>query len=240
MSISSTADPAHGGSPASNEPSPAALRAIERVGYGVLVMWAATLVIWGIVQPEPYAQGWRLVAELAFLGRLVNISDGIANGFSHTYLFVQSAPQDVILLLVVYPWVVRAYQGAEKRGVVGKAIERLHRTAHQNSRIVQPFGALGLWLFVFFPFWSTGVLVGGIVGYLIGLRTWVSFTAVFVGHILSLVTLIWFFDRTKAWMSQFNQGAVQFLPWIVLGIVILVSAVPKLLKRRPKRASTHE
>lgn len=221
--------------PVVHEPSAQTLRTIEVAGYGLLVVWAVTLIVWAFVQPAPYAQGWRLVAELAFLGRLVNISDGIANGFSHTYLFIQSAPQDVILLLVVYPWVVRAYKGAQKRGVLGKAVARVHRAAEQHKTVVQPFGWLGLWVFVFFPFWSTGVLVGGVVGYLIGLRTWVTFTAVFVAHIVSLVLLIWFFDRTESWMSQFSEGAVRFLPWIVLLIVLAITALPRLITGRRKR-----
>lgn len=215
-----------------NEPSSASLRVVELTGYLLLIAWATTLVVWAILQPDPYAQGWRLVLELAFLGRLVNIADGITNGFSQLYLFVQSAPQDVILLLVVYPWVVRAYRGARTRGPIVRLVRRLHRAAEHNSHIVQPFGAIGLWAFVFFPFWSTGVLVGGVVGYIIGLRTWITFTSVFAAHILSLVSLIWFFEVVGDWMREFSQSAFEFLPWIVLGIVILVSLFPKLLKRK--------
>ncbi len=100
-------------------------------------MWAAVLLIWGIIHPDPYAQGWRLVFELAFLGRLVNIADGIAHGFSNLYLFIQSGPQDIILLLTVYPLVVRAYEGSTRKGLL---------SARSSGYAGRPNAIRALWL----------------------------------------------------------------------------------------------
>ncbi|PCJ62185.1 MAG: hypothetical protein COA73_06975 [Candidatus Hydrogenedentota bacterium] len=207
------------------------LSRMTRMGWGLCAVWVATLVIWAIIQPDPYAQGWRLVLELLFAGRLVNIADGMGNGFSQIYLFIQSAPQDIILLLIFYPLIIRAYHGAVRRKLIGNTINRLRKSAERRKHIVEPFGAMGLWIFVFFPFWSTGSLVGGVVGYLMGLRTWVTFTSVFTGHIISVVSLIWFFDAMTHLLETFNQGIVQFLPLFVIGALIAGTLLIRLIRK---------
>ena len=212
--------------------SPRALTLIGRTGWTMFAIWSVVLIVWGIVEPDPYAQGWRLVLELAFLGRLLSVADGVANGFSQMYLFAQSGPQDVILLLVAYPLIVSAYEGSERRGLISRSIDRVRRTAERNKRFVEPFGAIGLWIFVFFPFWSTGALVGGVVGYLLGMRTGLVFASVLSGHIVSVVVLVWFFEFVYDAALAFSEGNARFLPWIVLGVLLLSMIAGRLLKGR--------
>ena len=200
-------------------------------GWCLFATWATVLVTWAVLEPEPHAQGWRLVLELAFLGRLVIVADGIASGFSQIYLLVQSGTQDIILLLIVYPMVVAAYQGSSKTGWFTGPIDRVRRSAEGHRRLVEPLGVLGLWGFVFFPFWSTGALVGGVVGYLIGLRTTIVFASVFTGHVISVVSLIWFFDSMRGLMESFDEGLVRFMPWLVLGGLLLIAAGMRLVRR---------
>lgn len=204
---------------------------IARVGWALFAVWAAVLVAWAVLQPDPYAQGWRLVAELAVLGRLVNIADGIAMGFSKHYLLFQSGLQDIILLLVAYPPLVAVCQGVAQRTFLGRRLETVRRTAEGHKDRVEPLGALGLWIFVFFPFWSTGALVGGVVGYLLGMRPAVVFASVFSGHVLSVVSLVYFFDAMAGLAETFNSGAVKYLPWAVLGALLLVTAAGRLRNR---------
>ncbi len=214
------------------------LRRIHRFGWGIFLGWAAVLVVWGIVDPEPYAQGWRLVLELLFLGRAVSIADGIASGFGSFYLLLQNGLEDIILLLVLYPWVVAAYEGVSGHRLLRGTVERVRRTAEKNRKVVEPWGVVGLWTFVFFPFWSTGALVGGVVGYLLGMRTWVVFTSVFAGHLLSVVSLVWLFDLFREMLSSFEQGWVKFLPWIVLLALLLITLAWRGLKGVVGRGGT--
>src|SRR5262245_8094126 len=120
-------EPLNGAS--THEPSKWTLRIIGLTGWCLFIAWVTTLIIWGILQPDPYAQGWRLVLELAFLGHVINIADGISNGFGNIYLLIQSGIQDIILVLVLYPWIVRAYQGMQARGLIGKTIDNFRRSA---------------------------------------------------------------------------------------------------------------
>ena len=195
------------------------LRRIQNAGWALFLVWSSTLVVAAVVQPEPYAQGWRLVLELLFLGRAVSIADGIASGFGRVYLLFQNGLEDVVLLLIVYPWVVAAYEGVSGRRLIRITVARVRRIAEANRSVVEPWGVMGLWAFVFFPFWSTGALVGSVVGYILGMRTWVVFMSVFTGHFLSVVSLVWFFDFTHETLSALEHGWVRFLPWVVLAVL---------------------
>lgn len=204
---------------------------IARFGWLLLAAWVAVLVTWGVLRPEPYAHGWRLVVELAFLGRLVNVADGIAQGFSKSYLLIQSGFQDILLLLVAYPPLVAICEGSARNTFVGRRLERIRQTAERHKSRVEPLGALGLWIFVFFPFWSTGALVGGVIGYLLGMRTWLVFSSVFAGHALSVLSLVYFFDVVASWTGGLSTGLVRFIPWIVLGVLLACALVARRLQR---------
>ena len=196
------------------------LARIGHIGWALFAVWSIVLVGWAIVEPDPYADGWRLVLELAFLGRLVNIADGTAAGFSNAYLLVQSGVQDIILLLILYPVAIAAHEGSVRRGgLIGRGLATLRRTAERQAPVVEPLGVVGLWIFVFFPFWSTGALVGGVVGHLIGMRTQVVFLSVFSGHVLSVVSMIWFFDFMSELAAAIDSGFGRFAPWIVLALL---------------------
>ncbi len=206
---------------------------IALAGWCLFFVWAIALIVWGVVRPDPYAQGWRLVLELAFLGRLVNIADGVAQGFSTAYLLVQSGLQDIVLLLVLYPPIVTVCEGRQGRGRLHRYLERVRRTAERHKGRVEPLGVLGLWVFVFFPFWSTGALVGGVVGYLLGLRTRLVFASVFTGHALSVLSLLFAFEWMRGVAEAIDGGLVRYLPWIVVAIVLAMAFVSS---RRDRRA----
>ncbi len=217
--------------PEPHDPSPGSLHLIGIVGWGLFAIWATTLIVWGVRYPEPYAQGWRLVIELAFLGHVLNAADGISSGFSREYLLVQCGLQDIILVLVAYPWVVRAYQGMQTRGIIGKTIDNFRRNAERHHKYVEPFGAIGLWIFVFFPFWGTGALVGSIIGYLIGLRTWITFASVFTGHFLGVATTVFFFDFVEDWVGKWDRAFVAYMPWVIVAGITLIWLANKVYHR---------
>jgi uncharacterized membrane protein len=199
------------------------LRRIHRAGWTLFLFWAAALIGWGLSDPEPYADGWRLVLELAFLGRVVSISDGVVSGFGNGYLIFQNTLQDVILLLVVYPWAVASYEGVSSGGPIHSTVVRFRRSVERHRARVEPWGVAGLLVFVFFPFWSTGALVGGAVGYLLGMRTRVVFASIFVAHGLSVLTLVVFFDATHEIAVGLGASWIRFLPWILLLGLLAIS-----------------
>ncbi|MCL4694583.1 MAG: small multi-drug export protein [Candidatus Hydrogenedentes bacterium] len=192
------------------------LRLIERSGVGILLVYVATLIAVAIIEPDPYAGAWHLIIGNLFLGRAYNITVGLKEGYSNVYLFFQCGLGDIILLLLVYPLLVAGYRRAIEWRFVGPSIANIRASAEKHKHRIERFGALGLTLFVFFPAWSTGALVAGVVGYLVGMRTSVMFTSIIIGNFLSVAAWIWLID----WMRSFSESLGHWLPWIVAGSVV--------------------
>jgi hypothetical protein len=207
-----------------------------KVGATGLTLWLGGLITWGVLQPTPYAQGWRLILELAFLGRAVNIADGVTNGFGSPYLLLQSGPQDILLMLVVLPLVVLGTEGSRPWPWIGPWLAKTRASAEVYARPLESFGALGLFCFVFFPFWSTGTLVGSVVGYLLGIRVRVILLTASAAHLLSVVSLIYFFDAIQALTGPLNEGLAKYMPWAVVAFLVAVGALIRTRVQREQQS----
>ena len=195
------------------------IRRIERTGQVLLTLWIASLVALGITWPVPYARAWELVLLQTVAGRAASVSKGVAMGFPRPFLLVQCTLQDIVILLLLYPLLVAGYRYAVEWRFVGPTIANIRATAERHKSKVAPFGALGLFVFVLFPFWSTGALAGGVVGYLLGIRTRWVFSSVIIGDFLAVALWIWFFDK----MIQFSETLGSQM-WLFIVITVIVAA----------------
>ncbi len=209
------------------------LRLIMRLGQACLTVWIIVLVLLGILLGEPYDKVWQLVLGQAALGRSLSVSTGINLGFSRWFLLFQCSFQDIIVLLLLYPFIVAGYRRAVEMSFIGTTIMNIRATAERHKNKVQPWGAIGLIVFVLFPFWSTGALAGGVLGYLIGMRTWVTFTSVIIGNFIAVALWIVLFNQ----MSMLPNTLLASTPVLIVISAIVVGAffyVRKRLKPTPQ------
>ena len=210
------------------------LRLIEHVGQACLTIWIAVLVTVGIVWPDPYSKAWQLVLGQIAAGRALSVSAGLSLGFSKIFLLFQCALQDIIILLLLYPLLVAGYRRVVEMRFVGDALANIRATADRHKSMVAPFGSAGLVIFVFFPFWSTGALAGGLIGYLLGMRTSHVFASVIVGNFLAVGCWIWLFDQ----MRKVSESMGDRLPIAILVGVIVIAGVFRVWRLRKKWAET--
>lgn len=206
------------------------LQVIERIGQVCLTVWVTILIVLGVLWPRPYAQVWQLILEQFVGGRALSISAGLAGGFPKLFLLIQCSLQDIVVLLLCYPLLVAGYRRTVEMRIVGPAIANIRATAERHKSRIEPFGAIGLAVFVFFPFWTTGALAGGVLGYLLGIRTRITFASIIIGNFLAVGCWIFLFDR----MNQFSETVGHRIPWIILAIV-LTTAVVFQIRRLNKR-----
>ncbi len=166
------------------------LRIIERSGQILLTGWVGTLVALGIIWPEPYKHAWGLVLSQIMAGRAGSVAWGLEKDFPEWFLLAHCTIQDIIILLLLYPLLVAGYRRTVEWRIVGSTLANIRAAAERHKSKVEPYGAVGLMLFVFFPFWSTGALAGGVIGYLLGMRRRIVFPAVIAGEILAVASWI--------------------------------------------------
>ena len=76
-----------------------------------------------------------------------------------------------------------------------------------------------MFIFVWIPFWMTGPVVGAIIGFLIGLRSWVNLTVVLSGTCLAI--LAWALLIQK--LHSLVEGYGSFVPMaMVLGFILVI------------------
>ncbi len=112
--------------------------------------------------------------------------------------------------------------------LIKNIFERTNKAAGAHKPKIQKYGIVGLFVFVWIPFWMTGPVVGCVIGFLLGLRTWVTITVVLSGTYVAI--LGWAFV-----LSQFHDRVASYsshAAMVLMALLIIVIAVGNLLQRQ--------
>lgn len=208
------------------------LRRMSRWGAAVGAAWALVLITWAVLWPDPYRMGWRPVVELLVVGRTVCAYNGIHLGFSNLYLFLQGGLQDIGMFLLIFPLFVRFYEKVARGRWFDRLFGSLTRAAERHQERIQGWGALGLFLFVFFPVSGTGTLIGCVVGYLLGFQMRYAVPIVVAAHLSSLVILLGFFDWLEPILRSMDEGFATYFAWILLAVILLAGWLYGVVRNR--------
>jgi uncharacterized membrane protein len=111
--------------------------------------------------------------------------------------------------------------------------QKTHEYREKYSTFFDRFGLLGLFIFVFIPFWMTGPIVGAIIGYLIGLSHFTIIVTVFVATVFAISMWGLLLHELVSLMNMIDSSLI----WIVLLSFVVVGIVVKVfLKLKEKRS----
>ncbi len=198
------------------EPSAHTLRFLFNMGHTLLIVLLGTWALFFYYLRDPYDKTFLAAVFQIFGGRAFGVGFGFKQGLSPMFMFFQVAMVDFILMLYVYPVFVRGYQHLTRVPVIGNYLSNIHKAALSHKARMAPYGAAGLIAFVIFPFWSTGCVVGSVVGYLIGLPTWLSLSSVTLGNLAAIGAWIMFYDRLTEW----NETAAYVFLLILIALAL--------------------
>lgn len=216
-------------------PPRALLYAIFFSGHALLTASFAFFVYLANRWPDPYSHVWELIPVHFFSGRAGNAGVGLELGFNRWFILFQCCVLDFIIMTLVYPLFVAGFQRASRWPVIGSALSGTHEMALRHKDRIEKYGAVGLMLFVAFPLWSTGPLVGVVLGYILGMRTWITFAAVTVGNVLTTALWIWFFHFLKVYNETLAHVLLAAI-LITAGAGIIHNAYAKWRRRRRRKA----
>ena len=196
-----------------------------------IVIALAGLIAMGLIafwSPETSRMmGAMSFADLMF-GSIVSMSIGYAGGYGHTFVVPVIMWVESVMVLLFYPVFVFSVRKLVEFPRLKRLIERTQTAAERHHGRVRRYGVVGLFMFVWFPFWMTGPVVGSAIGYLLGLPAWVTLTVVLAGTFVAMVgwafLLFSLYARTAA-----------FAPWapiLIIGLIIVVILAIYLLDRR--------
>ena len=120
-------------------------------------------------------------------GRALGIATCLSAGLPLPYTIIYNFYIEVVIVLIAYGIVVLIMRNVIQPKLFHSAVRQAELTAQSQKTKIKKFGAIGLFIFVMFPFFMTGPLVGAIIGYLLNYKAINNFLIVFSGTLTSIV-----------------------------------------------------
>jgi uncharacterized membrane protein len=173
-----------------------------------------------------------LLAAMTGLNLLIGIAAGMsfgyANGLGHLEVIGSSFLADTLQVLIVYPLFVLSWQHLLDVGRLAPYLARMRVSAEAQQGWVRRFGIVGLFLFVFVPFWMTGPVVGSIIGFLIGLRPVVNLAVV----LIATYAATWFWAILLGGLNHVAATYNRYALFLAILAIILLTLAWRVLARR--------
>lgn len=163
-------------------------------------------------------------------GRAAGISYGFSVEFSDLVIIVVNIVIELITVLLIYPLFVLSWKKSLTIQGLHNFFSKVKELRLKYSSFFNKYGKYGLFLFVWFPFWMTGPVVGSMIGFLIGLKHRYTMLIVISGTSLAIVVWTYFLKELISFLDQISSYA----PHILLGIFIAIAVVFKLIRSEKK------
>ncbi len=192
------------------------------------VALAFAYTVWLTVQvlAEP-AESQMLIGMTAttlVFGRAAGLAYGYSVGLGHGLVLPIIMVVETLHVLVFYPLFVLSWRHLLVIKSLKRVFGRLHEAAEANKATIQRYGVVGLFVFVWFPFWMTGPVVGSIIGFLLGLPVWLTMAAVLGGTYAAIVGWAFLLRELHRRVTAYDPYAAMALV-VFLIVVVLVGHV---------------
>lgn len=168
-----------------------------------------------------------MTATGIMFGRAAGMAFGYSLGLGHSTVIPISMIIETIKVLVIYPLFVFSLRQLLVVKWLKNIFGHINKAAEAHKDKVQRYGIIGLFVFVCFPFWMTGPLVGCVIGYLLGLRVWINISAVLAGTYVAIFGWAFF-------ISQFHDRVASYSSYtatVLMALIVVIIIVGHLLFR---------
>lgn len=198
------------------------------VGCCMLIVWIeGVAVLWGVNSPKWFAMLTMGLTHLV-AGRAAAIVHGTNLGLSNPLTAGLAIYTDIAAMVILYPLLVFSYKNFFEAKFFQRHMKHVFESARKGAGRMRRYKILSIFLFVWFPFWMTGIITGSVLGFLLGLRTWVTMVTVIFGSASAVVCWVYAYEKIFSWLSQINQYvSVAVSLVIIVGLIVL-----RLLRQR--------
>ena len=171
-----------------------------------------------------------MTATNFIFGRAAGISYGFSAGFDELVVILINIVIEVITVLLIYPLFVLSWKKSLEVKTLESFFSKVKDLKTRYSAFFSKYGKYGLFIFVWFPFWMTGPVVGAIIGFLIGLKHYHTMFIVLTGTSLAIVVWTHFLKELISLLHQLSDYA----PYILLGLFVFIAIVFKLIQSKSR------
>lgn len=210
------------------------------IGLCQVGLWVGAYVVTALYAPGIFTGMLKQVGAHALGGRLAGITAGITAGLGDRLVVAIALATDLTLVSTLYPLIIYSYERKARRWFMRGTVQSTIEAAQSGQKRVRRWGIVGIVFFVWFPFYTTGPLVGAVIGYFLRLRAWVTFVAVGAGTLLAVLSWTAVSGPLLKWLAEWAKGLVAYVPWIIVAVVLVGVAVAWIHRRVKRSAASTE
>lgn len=213
-------------SPQSNELKKTLLASSEGslllIGIALTFIYSFWLGIKLLVSPDESQLLIGITAiELTF-GRGLAMTFGYTEGLGHGTVIPICIIIETIYVFILYPLFVFSWRRLLVIKTLKNMFERIQKSAETHKEKVQKYGVIGLFAFVWFPFWMTGPVVGSVIGFLLGLKLWLNMAVVLAGTYAAIIGWAFILRKLHKQVASYSSYAAMVIIALVMFIFLLV------------------
>jgi len=162
-----------------------------------------------------------------FFGRAAGISYGYTVAFSDGVIIFMNTMIEYIMVMIIYPLFVLSWNKSLHIGFLRHFFINVKKQRIKYRSFFERYGKYGLFIFVWFPFWMTGPVIGAIIGFLIGIKHYSTMFIVLSGTTLAIVIWTYSLKEMIVLLNQISANA----PYIVLILFVVIAVGLKIIRR---------
>jgi len=207
------------------------------VGVALILAYTVWLGIKVLFSPAESQLLVGMTATQILFGRAASMTFGYSMGLGHWTVIPVCIVIETIVVLIFYPLFVLSWRRLLVINRLKNTFERIRAEAEARKGIVKKYGIAGLFVFVWFPLWMTGPIVGCVIGFLLGLRIRITITAVLGGTYVAILGWAFFLRKFHDLVASYSSYAAMVLMTVLVIIIIIVG---HLLHRSGERGQRTE
>jgi len=211
--------------------------AIFAGGVAMMIFWFVLIGLLGMHGGDTGRVLFNMTLAHLAGGRASGIAIGRSAGLSVPMLIFAASYIDVTIVLTCFPVIVSGYRMLVRLGVFGELVKEALRSADESKGKVSKYGIVGLFLFVVFPFYMTGPLVGSLIAYFLGWNLAVSLVVVNAATIAAIVAWTFLFNEVYGWFEGFGGIFGKLIPALVVTAIIAGAVVTRVRAYVKSRAA---
>lgn len=199
--------------------------------FGYL-LWLGLILIYS---PEQSHVLVGMTATEILFGRAAAMAFGYSLGLRHGMVITLCIFLETILVLLFYPLFVFSFRHLLQIRWLRRTFDRVQKAAEIHKGKVERYGVIGLFAFVWFPFWMTGPVVGCVIGFLLGLRIRVNLTAVLAGTYTAIFGWALFMKMIHEHAASTSTYTTGILVVLLLILILVGRSLHKTLSGNRKK-----
>ena len=196
------------------------------LAMGIIMAFTLTmfLLITYYINPAYANKISGMVVTNIAVGRVPSISLGYASGLSHFTVIFINVLVEMIMVSILYPLFVFSFNNILKIKRLEKFFSDVQNYKKEHQKLFDRYGMIGLFIFVFIPFWMTGPIVGSMIGYMLGMKHCNTMAIVAVATAIAITLWGIFLHGLLDMLMHINSTLI----WIFLAAVVALFLIIRL------------